>query len=78
MDQKSDAANVEFVQPGQGQAAQPTTSSQPQQQQIQWMAAPSVIPLGCPPGLEYLSQIDQLLIHQVVEVFEGNLERATN
>ncbi|XP_038076557.1 phospholipid scramblase 2-like isoform X1 [Patiria miniata] len=35
----------------------------------QWMPAPQSIP-GCPPGLEYLTQIDQLLVHQQVELFE--------
>lgn len=29
-----------------------------------------VRPAGCPPGLEYLTQIDQLLVHQRVNVFE--------
>ena len=32
---------------------------------------PEQIP-GCPPGLEYLTQIDQLLVNQQVELFEGN------
>ena len=34
------------------------------------MPVPETIP-GCPPGLEYLTKIDQLLVHQLVEVFEG-------
>ena len=34
-----------------------------------YMPAPEVI-AGIPPGLEYLAQIDQLLVHQQVEVFE--------
>lgn len=35
----------------------------------QWMQRPSVP--GCPPGLEYLTQVDQLLVHQAVELLEG-------
>lgn len=38
--------------------------------QGQWMQAPPV-PANCPPGLEYLTQIDQLLIKQQVELLEG-------
>uniref|UniRef100_A0A8C1SV61 Phospholipid scramblase n=1 Tax=Cyprinus carpio TaxID=7962 RepID=A0A8C1SV61_CYPCA len=33
---------------------------------------PPQVPLGCPPGLEYLTQGDQLLVHQKVEIMEGN------
>lgn len=40
------------------------------QGQIQWMQAPPA-PENCPPGLEYLTQVDQLLIKQQVELLEG-------
>lgn len=36
----------------------------------QWMARPQGIP-GCPPGLEYLCQIDQLLVKQQIELLEA-------
>ena len=50
---------------------QPMMAGQPgQAPQPQWMTKPEAIP-GCPPGLEYLTQIDQLLVHQQVELFEG-------
>lgn len=38
--------------------------------QFEWMSAPPA-PMGCPPGLEYLLAVDQILIHQMVELLEG-------
>jgi len=38
--------------------------------EMQWMAAPPVTP-GVPPGLEYLTQIDQLIVRQHIELLEG-------
>lgn len=32
---------------------------------------PTNVSPSCPPGLEYLTQLDQVLIHQQVELFEG-------
>ena len=34
------------------------------------MAAPQAPP-GCPPGLEYLTQVDQLLVNQQIELLES-------
>ena len=41
-------------------------------QQIQMMAKPATIP-GCPPGLEYLTQLDQIIIKQQIELLESKL-----
>ena len=37
---------------------------------IQWMQAPAAVP-GCPPGLEYMTQIDQLVVKQQIELLES-------
>lgn len=42
-----------------------------------WMPAP-VVQSDCPPGLEYLTQIDQLLIKQQVELLEAFTSFETN
>lgn len=41
-----------------------------QAQPANWMPPPQEVVPGCPPGLEYLTQIDQLLVNQMIEAFE--------
>jgi len=40
------------------------------QQQVVMVPPPQAIP-GCPPGLEYLAAVDQLLVHQQIELLEA-------
>ncbi|KAB0356508.1 hypothetical protein FD754_000664, partial [Muntiacus muntjak] len=48
---------------------QPAASHPGEPTQVSWMPPP-LPPANCPPGLEYLTQIDQLLIHQQMELLE--------
>ena len=45
---------------------------QPMQPQMQ-IPMDQMVPLNCPPGLEYLAMLDQVLIQQKVELLEGAL-----
>nr|XP_014334790.1 PREDICTED: phospholipid scramblase 1 isoform X1 [Bos mutus] len=56
---------------------QPVTGHPGAPTQVPWMPAP-LPPLNCPPGLEYLTQIDQLLIHQQIELLEVLIGFETN
>lgn len=48
----------------------PQSKVAPPGQQQQWMQMPQGVP-NCPPGLEYLAVLDQVLVHQQVELFEA-------
>lgn len=37
-----------------------------------WAQPAAQPPPNCPPGLEYLASVDQMMVKQKVEVFEGN------
>lgn len=41
----------------------------------QWMQMTMQPPPNCPPGLEYLTQIDQLIVKQQVELLEGECDQ---
>jgi len=41
-----------------------------EKQQDSWMPVPQA-PVGCPTGLEYLTQLDQVLVNQQIEFTES-------
>ncbi|XP_057232524.1 phospholipid scramblase 1-like [Malurus melanocephalus] len=55
----------------------PPVQNQPPMDGTIWMPIPPAIP-NCPPGLEYLTQIDQVLIHQQLELLETLCGLETN
>ncbi|XP_071945547.1 phospholipid scramblase 2-like [Antedon mediterranea] len=60
-----------YAAPPPGYQGQPgVVGVQPGAVSAPWMAKPETVP-GCPPGLEYLTQVDQVLVHQVVELLEA-------
>jgi len=80
---KEQEAGVVVNQPQYGQSG---ARSGPDLSSMNWAPAPvGAIPLGCPPGLEYLTQVDQVIIKQqkeMIEIFTGweqnNRYRITN
>ncbi|XP_054570094.1 phospholipid scramblase 1-like isoform X2 [Eptesicus fuscus] len=44
---------------------------------VPWMPAPPP-PSDCPPGLEYLTQVDEILIHQQIDLLEVIIHIETN
>jgi hypothetical protein len=50
----------------------PPPPGMPMQQQAAWAPPPQMErPSNCPPGLEYLLHVDQLIVKQQVELFEA-------
>ena len=45
--------------------------SEQDKQQVNWMPVPQETVPGCPPGLEYLTQVDQLLVNEQVQLMKG-------
>lgn len=48
---------------------QPMSTGQPNTMRV-WMPSPSAPVPNCPPGLEYLTMVDQLIVHELLNVAE--------
>lgn len=61
---------IVYLQPPQGQGFAPPVTGE---EGDAWMGAPGeqMVPLNCPPGLEYLTMIDQLIVKQKLEMLEA-------
>jgi len=57
--------------PPPGQPGYPPVVQQPGAPGGEWMPMVAQAPPNCPPGLEYLTQIDQLIVKQKVELLEA-------
>ena len=67
-----DPTQVKFTQQGPGQPPMPPNLNATAGG---WMVPPQAsdgVPANVPPGLEYLTYLDQILVQQVVELLEGN------
>uniref|UniRef100_A0A914WSF8 Phospholipid scramblase n=1 Tax=Plectus sambesii TaxID=2011161 RepID=A0A914WSF8_9BILA len=63
------------------QSYNPAVTVQPgvqQNAQNIWAQHRGQVPAGCPPGLEYLTMVDQILCHQIVELLEAFTGWETN
>ncbi|BFZ00262.1 hypothetical protein BsWGS_03302 [Bradybaena similaris] len=70
--------NTGYVQPtGDAIAMQPLPGG-PAAGAAGWAPAPQTPPANCPPGLEYLTQVDQLLVKQKIEALEAFTGFETN
>ncbi|ESP00896.1 hypothetical protein LOTGIDRAFT_200611 [Lottia gigantea] len=57
---------------------QPTAGGAPVGGQGGWIPAPQQVPVDCPPGLQYLTQVDQLMVKQKLEAIEAVTGFETN
>ena len=66
-----DPTQVKFTQQGPGQPPAPPNMNATAGSGWMPPPGPDGVPSNVPPGLEYLTYLDQLLVQQVVELLEG-------